>query len=307
MLGIAGRAPCLRSLDLSFSGGGSGLSSASPVSGGGLGGAGVGGGTQGRGTQGREGRELRLGEMTYPRLERQRISGNGIARFVSAPCLRSLTLVDAASMSAVDALMSSRPSSLSSGAGKGGRRAALFPQLRTLTFQTPSPASYDSSPRFNNLARFVREHERLETLCVMACWDPVPMVLDVALCQSDDPLPQPSGGEGSQQAEAEKPTEGEGEEGKPTVPCPRLTTLSLHLTLSPDLPSLARVARVIESLLTSPSPSPSREGFLTAPTRAGLKVELICRADFELGEKLGALMGRSEMEFGGRLVRGGRR
>jgi hypothetical protein len=72
MLDIATRAPQLRSLDLM-------ISHPEPV----------------------ERRDFRF---AYPKLERQRIAGDGCTSLIPAPYLRSLTLVDEASMRAVDQL-----------------------------------------------------------------------------------------------------------------------------------------------------------------------------------------------------------
>lgn len=261
MLRLAANAPELRSLDLSFSGFGS-AGAVSPGS-----------------SSSVSGVASQLREMAYPRLERQRISGNGVARFVAAPCLRSLTLVDSASMAAVDQLMSSRlPSSPSRSIASAipsvlPHQSPLFPELRTLTFMTPSPADFDSSPRFNNLARFIREHRLLTALNIMACWSPIPKLLEVALCQQEQRIPN-----SEQIAE---------DDAQSSVACSNLASMSLHLDVDVDV---AALSTVVEALLIA---------------RHGLRVELICRSDFDFGPALRALMRRSE--FTGRLVHVARR
>ncbi|KAF9520758.1 hypothetical protein BS47DRAFT_1386944 [Hydnum rufescens UP504] len=111
--------------------------------------------------------------VSYPLLERQRISGDGWTSLVSAPTLRSLTLVDHAALHAVNRAMSFYP-----------RKTQLFPKLRALTIMTPEPDDVNNGTYFRSLARFIAEHSELKTLDFMACWSPIPTILELSLSRS---------------------------------------------------------------------------------------------------------------------------
>lgn len=125
--------------------------------------------------------EHRVLQFAYPKLERQRIAGDGCTSLVRAPHLRSLTLVDEASMRAVDQLMWSRTIAADD---TSNSTSPLFPRLRRLTFVFGGASDVQSSGRFDNLARFIREHDELSSLHVVAGWAPVPYLLDVSLLGS---------------------------------------------------------------------------------------------------------------------------
>ena len=134
--------------------------------------------------------------LSYPRLERQLISGDGWTWLISAPSLHTLTLLDKAALGAVDKAMSLAVH----------RRRPLFPKLQTLSLMTPEPAALDRGPQFRNLAKFISEHNELLELDIMACWSPIPCILNLSLLQPDRLCPP--------------------------LPCPKLRTLKLSLIYS---------------------------------------------------------------------------
>ena len=92
-------------------------------------------------------------QFTYPKLERQRIAGDGCMSLIPAPYLRSLTLVNEASMRAVDQLMTSRrPASGRHNCSPTGVASPLFPQLQSLTLVFDETPNALSIKRSDNLA-----------------------------------------------------------------------------------------------------------------------------------------------------------
>ena len=123
--------------------------------------------------------EQRDSRFAYPRLERQRIAGDSCTYLIPAPYLRSLTLADGASMRAVDQLMMSQP--FASGGFLIGPVEPLFPQLRSLTFVFGGASEVQPIERTHNLAQFIREHEQLVSLNIVAGWVPLPYLLETSL------------------------------------------------------------------------------------------------------------------------------
>ena len=117
--------------------------------------------------------EQRDSRFAYPRLERQRIAGDGCTSLIPAPYLRSLTLVDEASMRAVDQLMTSRP--FASGGFSIGAVEPLFPQLRSLTFVFGGVERTNVQPRMihprTRTTCFTRHLSRDGLQC-RTCWKP---------------------------------------------------------------------------------------------------------------------------------------
>ena len=220
MLDIATRAPQLRSLDLM-------IRHPEPV----------------------ERRDFRF---SYPKLERQRIAGDGCTSLIPAPYLRSLTLVDEASMRAVDQLMTSRPSAYGrNNRSPTGVASPLFPQLRSLTFVFGGTSDALSVERSDNLARFISEHEELVSLSIAAGWVPVPYLLNASLVIS------PTCNTG-----------GTGNSIPPRLPCPRLELIKLDMVLPIGLHSLGEV---LDSLVRS---------------REELATNLTIGTDFEIPDTL---------------------
>ncbi len=185
MLGLAARAPGLRTLDVM--------------------------------THQSEPTDDHLVPVSYPRLERQLIAGDGWTWLISAPSLHTLTLLDQAALRAVDRAMSLTVN----------RRRPLFPNLQTLSLMTPEAAALDQGPQFRNLAKFIREHNQLLELDIMACWSPIPCILSLSLSHQDR-LYGP-------------------------LPCPKLRTLKLSLLYSADvdLTPLLGVCKVLLAERTS--------------------------------------------------------
>jgi len=150
--------------------------------------------------------------LSYPRLERQLIAGDGRTWLISAPLLHTLTLLDRAALRAVDREMSLA----------AHRRRTLFPNLRKLSLMTPEPAVLDQGPEFRNLAKFIREHNELSELDIMACWSPIPCILSLSLSQLHRPYD--------------------------SLPCPKLRILKLSLLYSADV-ELAPLLGVCRTLL----------------------------------------------------------
>jgi len=199
--------------------------------------------------------------FVYPRLERQRIAGD-CTSLIPAPYLQSLTLVDEASMLAVDQLMMSR--SFASGGFLIGAVEPLFPQLRSLTLVFGGASDMQSNERMHNLARFIREHEQLVSLNIVAGWVPVPYLLETSLSvtlhraiNSSSLTPTCSAG---------RPRTVNSTSSQ--FPCPKLELIKLEMVLPLDLHS---VGDVLDCLVHA---------------RTELKVELMMGTDFEVPDRL---------------------
>jgi len=190
--------------------------------------------------------------FAYPRLERQWIAGDGCTSLIPAPFLQSLTLVDEASMRAVDQLMMSWP--FASGGFLTGAVEPLFPQLRSLTFIFGETSDVQSNERTHNLARFIREHEQLVLLDVVAGWVPVPYLLETSLLVT---LPTYHVGRPRMVNST-----------SPRLPCPKLGLIKLEMVLPVNLPSVGDVLNLL------------------VHARSELKVEFTMGTDFEIPDNL---------------------
>jgi len=206
--------------------------------------------------------EQRDSRFAYPRLERQRIAGGGCTSLIAAPYLRSLTLADEASMRAVDQLMMSRP--FASGGFSIGAVEPLFPQLRSLTFVFGGASDVQSNERTYNLARFIREHEQLVSLDIVAGWVPVPYLLETSL--SVTPHRAINSNSSMSTYNAGRPRTAKST--SPRLPCPKLELIKLEMVLPVDLHSVGDVLNLL------------------IHARTELKVELMMGTDFEIPDSL---------------------
>jgi len=211
--------------------------------------------------------EHRNSRFAYPRLERQRIAGDGCTSLIPAPYLRSLTLVEEASMRAVDQLMMSRP--FTTGTFPIGAVDPLFPQLRSLTFVFGGASDVQSSERAHNLALFIREREQLVSLDIVAGWVPVPYLLETSL--SVTPHRAIISNSSASTRNTARPRTANST--SPQMPCPKLELIKLEMVLPVDFLSVGDVL----SLLVH--------------TRSELQVELMMGADFEIPKNITNLRG----------------
>ena len=200
--------------------------------------------------------------FAYPRLERQRIAGDGCASLIPAPYLRSLTLVDEASMRAVDQLMMSRR--FASGDFSMGAVEPLFPQLQSLAFVFGGASDVQSNERTHNLARFIREHEQLVSLNIIAGWVPVPSLLETSLSVAVHRTRNSNSSASTYNAGRPRTVNST----SPRLPCPKLELIKLEMVLPVDLHSVGDVLNLL------------------VHTRTKLNVELTMGTDFEIPDTL---------------------
>ncbi|KAF8308804.1 hypothetical protein DL93DRAFT_2086452 [Clavulina sp. PMI_390] len=156
----------------------------------------------------------------HPCLELQRLAGAGSRLLIPAPHLRSLTLVDEASIQAVDELLSSRYSTPS-----------LFPRLQNLALIFGGASDNLSADRFLNLARFIREQDALGSLHIVAGRLPLAFLLDKSLHNPINPLV-------SQPCSKRKEI---------PLPCAKLNLLKLDMVM---IPNPFTLASILDTLLT---------------------------------------------------------